>query len=211
MLELIMLVLSFRKDRADIIIAEALSILNKGGIIAYPTESFYALGVLATDVVAVKKLFELKKRPADKPLPIIVGDADILLSIVKSVPDQAKDLITRYWPGPLTIIFEAQDNVPALLTGWTGKVAVRIPGESIALDLAKSLKMPVTATSANPSASRPAETSEEVINYFGDKVDLIINDGKTPGGKPSTIIDVTVIPPKILREGRVLLNSFGNL
>lgn len=207
MLELIMRVLSFRKDRADIIIAEALSILNKGGIVAYPTESFYALGVLATDIVAVKKLFELKKRPADKPLPIIIGDSDILLSIVKSVPDQAKDLITRYWPGPLTIIFEAQDNVPALLTGWTGKVAVRIPGEGIALDLAKSLKMPVTATSANLSASRPAETSEEVINYFRESVDLIIDAGEAPGGMPSTIIDVTVVPPVVLREGRVSLNN----
>lgn len=201
-------VLSFTKKECANIFTEASILLGKGGIIAYPTESFYALGVLATDETAVKKLFALKKRPADKPLPVIVGDMDTLLSIVKKVPPQAMDLIERYWPGPLTLLFEAQHNIPALLTGGTGKVAVRIPGKSIALDLVQFLNMPLTATSANPSAEQPAVTSEEVIKYFGDKVDLVIDAGKAPGGKPSTIIDVTVSPAKVLRRGSIL---FPNL
>lgn len=188
------------------IFASALRILNSGGLIAYPTESFYALGVCATHEGAVKKLFALKKRPADKPLPIIVGDRDVLMSIVKKVPDQAGDLMKRYWPGPLTLIFEARDSIPPLLTGGSGKVAVRVPGPGIALDMVRMLKMPVTATSANPSGGRPAVTAGEVLEYFGDSVDLIIDSGITPGGMPSTIMDITVCPPLLLRRGRVVLD-----
>jgi L-threonylcarbamoyladenylate synthase len=113
----------------------------------------------------------------------------------------------KYWPGPLTIIFEAEDNVPPLLTGGTGKVAARIPGKSAALNLAAALQLPITATSANPSTKPPAEESITVADYFGDCLDLIIDAGRTPGGKPSTIVDATVKPPRILRKGSVLLES----
>jgi L-threonylcarbamoyladenylate synthase len=201
-----MLRLVFTKDIPEKVITESLKVLKNGGIVAYPTESFYALGVLATDERAIKKLYELKKRPSEKPLPIIVGDMDTLKSIVKYIPSQAEDLMKRFWPGPLTLIFEAQDNLPALLTGNTGKVAVRIPGDSFALYLARASKFPITATSANISARPPAERADEVINYFGDNVDLIIDAGKTPGGKPSTIVDVTVIPPRVLRKGIISLD-----
>jgi L-threonylcarbamoyladenylate synthase len=206
MLELIVQILSLTENSADKIFSLASDIFEKGGIIAYPTESFYALGVLAADEDAVRKLFELKKRQADKPLPLIVGDMDTLLSIVKMVPDQAGELINTYWPGPLTLLFEANEKIPLLLTGGTGKVAVRIPGEGTALDLAKSLKLPITATSANLSASPPAVNAVSVIEYFGNTVDLIIDAGGAPGGRPSTILDVTVTPPRILREGRVILD-----
>ena len=206
MLELIVQILSLTENSADKIFSLASDILEKGGIIAYPTESFYALGVLAADEDAVRKLFELKKRQADKPLPLIVGDMDTLLSIVKMVPDQAGELINTYWPGPLTLLFEANEKISLLLTGGTGKVAVRIPGESTALDLAKSLKLPITATSANLSARPPAVNAVSVIEYFGNTVDLIIDAGGAPGGRPSTILDVTVTPPRILREGRVILD-----
>jgi L-threonylcarbamoyladenylate synthase len=206
MLELAMLSLSYKIDSGDIIAAESLDILRRGGIIAYSTESYYALGVLATDEAAVKKLIEIKNRPPEKPLPVIVGDMDTLKSIVKKIPDSANELIQRHWPGPLTIIFEARSNVPELLTCGTGKVAVRIPGESAALYLAKTLKVPFTATSANPSSKQPADSPDMVKNYFRDDLDLLIDAGMLPGGKPSTIVDVTVIPPRILREGKVLLS-----
>ncbi len=200
-----MLILTFNKNNARKIFSRALDILQKGGIIAYPTESFYALGVLAADERAVKRLYELKNRTAEKPMPLIVGDLGVLRSVVKDIPDCARELMERYWPGPLTIVFEAANRVLPLLTGGTGKVAARIPGKGAALDLARFLELPVTATSANPSGKPPAETSGEVINYFGDKVQFIINAGKTPGGKPSTIVDITVIPPKLIREGSILL------
>jgi L-threonylcarbamoyladenylate synthase len=206
MLQSVMRVLSFEHEKAEGIFAEALTVLNRGGIVAYPTESFYALGVSATDEEALKKLFALKERPADKPLPVIVGDMDTLMTMVKGVSGQAGDLMKQYWPGPLTLILQANDNVPPLLTAGTGRVAVRIPGASAALDLAQALKIPITATSANPSGRAPAETSEKVISYFGDKVDLVINAGKTPGGRPSTIVDVSVTPPGILRQGSISLD-----
>ncbi len=198
-----MLTLPLKDNNHSEVFTEALRILESGGIVAYPTESFYALGVIAADEDAVKRLFVLKKRPAEKPLPIIVGDMDILVSIVKKIPEQAEGLMEKFWPGPLTLIFEAADRIPGLLTGRTGKVAIRVPGKSAALYMAESIKIPITATSANPSSLPPAEDTDAVINYFGDKVDLIIDTGKAPGGKPSTIVDVTVSPFRILREGRI--------
>ncbi len=199
-----MLILPYMNDFSEIA-SNALSIIKNGGIVAYPTESFYALGVGATDKIAIERLFKLKKRPSDKPLPLIVGNMEALLSVVEKVPDQAMDLMNKFWPGPLTLIFHAIDEVPELLTGGTGKVAIRIPGEGAALDLVNALKMPITATSANPSGQSPAENKESVLDYFENEIDLLIDSGNTRGGKPSTILDVTVYPPEILRDGSIAL------
>ncbi len=201
-----MLILIDTDENTGKLVSTSRDVLSAGGIVAYPTESYYALGVLATDLSAVERLFALKGRPADKPLPVIVGNMDVLNTVVKDVPGRALDLMNRFWPGALTLIFEANESIPDLLTGGTGRVAVRIPGESAALSLAKALLLPITATSANPSSKQPADNTDMVINYFRDKLDFVIDSGKLPGGKPSTIVDITVIPPKILREGRVLLS-----
>jgi L-threonylcarbamoyladenylate synthase len=180
-----------------------LEVLKNGGIVAYSTESFYALGVLATNESAVRRLFELKQRSSDKPLPIIIGNSEMLPGIVKNVPYQARVLMEQFWPGPLTIIFKALDVLPVLLTGEGRNVAVRIPGDSAAFCIARTLEVPITATSANISSAPPADTPEAVINYFGSNIDLILDTGKSRGGRPSTIIDVTVNPPAILRQGSV--------
>ena len=200
------MIIPFNENSSAKIIADSLRILERGGIVAYPTESFYALGVLATDEKALENLFLLKKRPAEKPLPLIVGDLDTLKTVVKRVPDRAVELMERYWPGPLTIIFEAADSMSDLLTGGTGRVAVRIPGESAALSLAREAGFPITATSANISSELPADNIDAVLNYFGNSIDLIIDGGRTPGGKPSTIVDATTGTLKILREGRIPLS-----
>lgn len=199
------MIIPFNVNSSAEILARAIKILRNGGIVAYPTESFYALGVLATNEEALNDLFLLKKRPPEKPLPLIVGDLFTLAAIVKTVPERALDLMDRFWPGPLTIVFEAADGMPNLLTAGSGKVAVRIPGESAALDLARAAGFPITATSANISAEPPADTPDMVLGYFGDKVALIIDGGRTPGGKPSTIVDATVDPVKVLREGSLIL------
>lgn len=202
-----MLRLSYSDAFLDDIVRESLKILKEGGIIAYPSESFYALGVPATDENAVKKLFALKNRSGDKALPLIVGDRYTLITCVKEIPEQAEELMERFWPGALTLIFEAKDHIPALLTGGTGKVAVRIPGESVAFQFISKLRLPITATSANPSSLPPADTPEGVVAYFGESVDLLIDAGKTPGGEPSTIVDVTFSPPKVLRKGSIVISS----
>lgn len=200
-------VLALTKDNEKDIIKVSLKILKDGGIVAYPTESFYALGVRAEDEEAVKRLFKLKGRSEDKPLPVIIGDINTLKSIVKVIPSQAERLISRHWPGPLTLIFEAIDNLPVLLTGGTGKVAVRIPGEGFALSLAHDAGFPITATSANPSSLQPAISAGEVRDYFDENVNLIVDAGKTPGGKPSTIVDITCHPPMLIRQGRLFLGE----
>lgn len=200
-----MLKLSLYENPIEEVISEALQVLKKGGIVAYPTESFYGLGVIANDEAAVKKLYRLKKRPLEKAMPVIVGNNDVLKAIVKSIPPQAEKLMEKFWPGPLTMIFEAKDTLPQMLTGNKHRVAVRIPGNSFALYLARAANFPITATSANPSGKIPAQEPGEVIDYFGENIDLVVDGRKTPGGKPSTIIDVTVVPPIVLREGSVLL------
>ncbi len=207
MLELLMLTLFYPNDGTEKIAAESSTIIRSGGVIAYPTESFYALGVLATDEAAVRRLFEIKKRPSDKPMPLVVGTMDVLLSIVVNIPAQAREFMDKYWPGPMTLIFEARDNMPLAVTGGTGKVAVRVPGDSAALHLVKSLNLPLTATSANLSTLPPAEDPNSVNKYFPNEIDLMIDGGMAPGGKPSTIVDVTVSPPEILRQGSILLNK----
>ena len=208
MLQSTMQIFSFKPDTAKEVLEKSLNLLKGSGVIAYPTESFYALGVLATDEASVKRLCSLKNRPAGKPLPVIVGDMKTLISIVKSVPLQAENLMRKFWPGPLTIIFEAAGGLPALLTGNSGRIAVRIPGESAALHLARIARLPITATSANPSGTLPARSAQEVIDYFGEGIDLIIDAGETAGGEPSTIVDVTVTPLKILRAGRIDLQGY---
>lgn len=208
MLKLDMSVIALTKKNSENTVIEAVKILKAGGIIAYPTESFYALGAMAMNEKAVKKIFDLKDRPYGKPLPLIVDDMHTLLIVANEIPDQAVELIKKFWPGPLTMIFEARKEVPLLITGESRNVAVRVPGKSVALQIAKAIKMPVTATSANLSSLPPAINTDAVLSYFGDKIDLILNGGQAPGGKPSTILDVTVTPPVILREGSIELDLF---
>jgi L-threonylcarbamoyladenylate synthase len=202
-----MLKLTLMSNNADAAAAEAIKILKNGGVVAYPTESFYALGVMAVDEQAVHKLYQLKKRPSKKAMPVIVGNNEVLETVVKSIPSQAITIMEEFWPGALTLIFDAGDYLPRLLLGSTEKIAVRIPGYSFALDLAVAAGFPVTATSANISGNRPASCPDEIVRDFNEDIDLIVDGGDSPGGKPSTIVDVTVVPPKILREGRIPLNK----
>jgi L-threonylcarbamoyladenylate synthase len=181
----------------------AIEILKRGGVIAYPTETFYGLGVKYDSEDSLRKLYEIKQRPADKALPLIIGTKSLLPLLTTAVNDLAISLMERFWPGPLTLILSAKKNLSEYITSGTHKVAVRIPGESFALELAQSANFPITATSANPSGMKPAQDAHGVIKYFGDKLDLIIDGGPASGGLPSTIVDVTGDKIEILREGAV--------
>ncbi len=198
--------MKFSEDREDCL-KKASTIVREGGLVAYPTESYYALGVSAMNGAALERLFALKKRPLDKALPLIIWSREAVDLLVKSIPDIADHLMKRYWPGPLTLIFDALPDIPPILTGETGKVAVRIPGDRISYALVSHLKMPLTATSANLSSMPPANDADAVAEYFGEGIDLIIDGGVSPGGLPSTIMDVTVQPPKVLRFGRVEIDG----
>jgi L-threonylcarbamoyladenylate synthase len=177
--------------------------LKGGGVIAYPTETFYGLGAKFDSSAALENLYRLKCRSRSKALPLIIGERRVLGLIASSVTGSAEKLIEKFWPGPLTLLLPAKANISALLTAKTGKIAVRIPGESFALELARSLGFPITATSANLSGMPPAVNIDDVIRYFGDAIDLIVDCGKTPGGKPSAIVDASGVEVRILREGAI--------
>jgi L-threonylcarbamoyladenylate synthase len=183
------------------ILHKAIEILLSGGIVAYPTETFYALGVKFDMEESLKKLYTIKQRPLEKAMPLIIGHRELLSTIASAVNRSAMSIMDRFWPGPLTLIFPALVKLSDYITAGTHTVAVRIPGESFALQLSKTAQFPLTATSANISGRPPARDAETVTKYFNDTIDLIIDGGKTPGGLPSTIVDVTGETVRILREG----------
>jgi L-threonylcarbamoyladenylate synthase len=189
------------KTDADEAVKRSADALMRGCIIAYPTETFYGLGVKYDHAAALERLSVLKKRPQDKAMPLIIGDRKLLPLIATAVSPAAERLMDLFWPGPLTLILPARDTLSRHITADTGAVAVRIPGRSFALRLARTLDFPVTATSANISSQPPADSAEAVSGYFGDSIDIIIDCGKTPGTLPSTIVDATGNRPVIVRNG----------
>lgn len=176
-------------------------LLENAEIIAYPTETYYGLGVKYNQDEALERLYDVKQRPPDKAMPLIIGRTGLLSLLTAVIPEAAEALIKRFWPGPLTLILEARENLSRHITAGTGKVAVRIPGPSFALDLAGQLDCPITATSANITGMPPAMTVDEVIASFGSAVNTVIDCGKTPGNAPSTIVDVTGTEIRIVRQG----------
>lgn len=182
---------------------KAAEVINSGGMVAFPTESFYGLAVSVKDEKAIQRLFDVKKRRSDQPILMLVPSVERLNQIVVHVPKIARLLMSRFWPGGLTLIFEAKPDLPQGLTAGTGKIGVRLSSHPIARALAEAVGMPITGTSANISGEAACSSAKEVHHSLGEKVDLILDGGKTAGGKGSTILDVTVDPPQILREGMV--------
>lgn len=186
-------------------LAAAARVLWEGGLVAFPTETFYGLGANALDPEAVARVFRAKGRPADKPLLVLVDSLAMATEVAAEIPRRARELIARYWPGPLTLILPARPGVPAALTAGTGTVGVRVPGHPLALALVRAAALPITAPSANPHGGRSPRTAAEVVAAIGARVDLVLDGGPTPGGLPSTVLDVTVAPPRIVRAGAVAL------
>jgi len=201
MLVFSMLILKLDATNLKQVLRDASETLKAGGIVAYPTETFYGLGAKFDIEKALRKIYELKQRPDEKAIPLIIGNRELLSVITASVSNIAESLINRFWPGPLTLIFHAKKNLSEYITAGTCKVAVRIPGESFALRLAKTAGFPITATSANPSGLPPARDAGTLTEYFGDKIDLIIDGGYTTGDLPSSIVDVTGDEIIIMRNG----------
>ncbi|HQP41068.1 MAG TPA: L-threonylcarbamoyladenylate synthase [Smithella sp.] len=191
----------------DAMINRAVTILTDGGIIAYPTETFYGLGVDATHEEATGKIFAVKGRNFKNPVSLIIAKPEDINMLVTDVPETAKKLIDAFWPGALTIVFQASDTVSPLLTAGTGKIGLRVSSHPIALKIVQNMKKPLTATSANLSGAPECSTASEVAGQIGGKIDAILDGGKTPGGASSTLIDVTLNPPVVLREGSISRQS----
>lgn len=181
----------------------AVEILRAGGVVAYPTETFYGLGVDAFNPEAIKKIFAIKGRFFSQPLLVLIPGQDYLPRCVNEVPEVARRLMERFWPGPLTMVFFASPQLPSILTAGTQKIAIRISSHPVAQALTSMLNGPLTSTSANISGDQSLATAKEVFSDLGGMIDLIIDGGKTPGQMPSTIVDVTFSPPQLVREGVV--------
>ena len=188
-------------DPEQSLIDRAVTILREGGVIAYPTETFYGIGADAENEEAIEKIYTIKGRSFNKPVPVIIGKQNDVIKYGKDLPETGRKLMNRFWPGALTLLFEASHNVPQKLTAGTGKIGIRLSSNIIATSLAKTLSRAITATSANLSGQKECSSVDDVIDSLGDRVDAIIDGGRTPGGMGSTIVDVTIDPPVIIREG----------
>ena len=184
-------------------INKASDILLSGGLVAYPTESFYGLAVDSTNENAIRRLFLLKQRSPGRPLLILIPSIEVLDQYVAHIPPIAHQLIDEFWPGGLTLVFEAGQKVSPLLTAGTDKIGIRLSPHPIATALAQAIGAPITGTSANISGKPACRNAGEVSGSFKEWVDLILDGGATTGKVGSTVLDITVDPPLILREGMI--------
>ena len=180
-------------------------ILKQGGLVAFPTETVYGLGGNALDPMASKKIYAAKGRPSDNPLIVHIADLNALVPIVKEVPEKAKILAEKFWPGPLTMIFEKSDLVPLETTGGLNSVAVRFPSDPIAAELILQAGGYVAAPSANTSGRPSPTTAQHVEEDLGDAIEMIIDGGPVGIGLESTIVDFTEDVPVVLRPGYISL------
>jgi L-threonylcarbamoyladenylate synthase len=184
------------------VLEQAVEVLRRGGVVAYPTETFYGLGANAFDSEACRRILELKGREVEKALPIIVADIEQLDLVADELPRAVAPLADRFWPGPLTLVIPVRSGLPGALADRS-TVAVRVSGLVLARELARRGGFPLTSTSANRSGGASARTADEVEAMLGEGLDLILDGGPTPGGNPSTIVEVSGAEPRFLRPGAV--------
>jgi L-threonylcarbamoyladenylate synthase len=184
------------------LIEEAAQVIRGKGVIIYPTETLYGLGANPLYPEAMKRLYEIKAREATKPIPFLIKDQQMLETLVEEIPSIARELMERYWPGPLTLIFRARQGLLPPLRGENNTIGLRISAHPIARRIVEALDAPLTSTSANPAGEGDLIDCERIAQLFKDQVDLIIDSGKVPG-TGSTVVDITVSPPRIVRQGMI--------
>ena len=185
------------------ILAQAVTCLQHGGIVAFPTETYYGLAVDPYNERALMALFRLKERDLRKPILVLISEVEQLGEIAESVPGLYQPLIKNFWPGPLTLVFPGRKYLSPLLTGGTGTVGVRISSHCIAMKFCRRSGKPITATSANISGLKPAKSADEVRAMFGSQVDYIIDGGSALASRCSTIVGMRDGCLQLFREGQV--------
>ncbi|NSW77942.1 MAG: threonylcarbamoyl-AMP synthase [Chthonomonadetes bacterium] len=176
-------------------------VLAAGGLVVFPTETVYGLAADALSEEAVRRVWEVKGRPTDKPLPVQVANVEGLRLLWREVPDRLLPLIRAFMPGALTLVYWRSALVPDIVTAGVDTVGVRIPDHPVALELLKAFGKPIVAPSANFSGDPPPSRVEQIPSALLELVDLVIDAGDTGGGVPSTVLDVTVQPARVLRAG----------
>ncbi len=189
-------------------IIRAASILKAGGVVAFPTETSYGLAAAIDHEEALQRIFLIKKRSLGKPLLVLIPTIEMLRLVAEYIPEEAKPLIERYWPGPLTILFPARKDLPFAIRGNTGKVGVRISSHPVAQALVEAVGRPVTATSANISGRAPGCSAKEVASQLtSPSPDFILDSGRVCKDQCSTIVDVCVRPIRVTRKGAIDLED----
>jgi L-threonylcarbamoyladenylate synthase len=180
----------------------AAQLLRQGELVCYPTDTVYGIGVVATNEEAVRRLYAVKGRSPDKPLPLLVANSLEAIEIA-DIPPIANQLMTRFWPGALTIVFNKLPTFHSAALAKQQTVALRVPDHDLVIDLIRAVRQPITGTSANRAGARAPVSAAEVGFGLGEMVALVIDGGRTPGGVESTIIDLSGGAPRIVRDGAV--------
>ncbi len=192
------------------IIESVIEVLRKGGVVVYPTDTVYGVGGDPFNENVIDRIFVIKRR-SGKPLPILVSSIDVVLEIAY-VSDTALRLMEYFWPGPLTLVLPLKEGkIPRKLTLGTGKIGVRMPAHKIPLLLAKGLTGAIIGTSANISGRPAPRTAEEALREIGELVDVVLDGGPTPGGLPSTVVEVIDDKIRVLREGPISLGKIRSV
>ena len=186
-------------------IAETQKVLKGGGVIAFPTDTFYGLGANPYNTKAVDKIYSIKGRDPEKPLLLLIDSILKLAGLVEEISEASAKLIESFWPGPLTMLFKPKHTIPKNIT--TGLIGIRQPGNLITRKILAGLNYPLTAPSANFSGEDPTTTAEQVKDRLGNKVDLILDAGICRGGEPSTLVDTTKTPVRLVRAGPINFKS----
>jgi L-threonylcarbamoyladenylate synthase len=183
--------------------ARAAEVIRNGGVVCFPTRCLYGLGADAFNAAAVERVFEIKLRPADMPLLVLINDPAQLALLAKSIPPMALILMQRFWPGRLTLVLEALANLPDRLTAGTAKIGIRLAAHPVARAFVEAVGGPITGTSANISGGAGCRQIAELDHQIRQKVNLILDGGLLKGGVGSTVVDVTGERPAVIREGEV--------
>lgn len=185
----------------------ALEVLRRGGVIVYPTDTVYGVGCRIDDEAAVRRIFTLKGRALSEPLPVLLADPADLDVYGTQISAAARRLAALYWPGALTIVVRRSPRMPALVAGGGETIGLRVPGLPVPRALIRDLGIPLVGTSANSHGASPPVTAQQVVFDLGDRVDLVIDGGRSPLGKESTVVDASVDPPRLLRQGALVLRE----
>lgn len=188
-------------------IEKGIAILKQGGLVAFPTDTVYGLGACAYIPKAVERVYQVKGRLKDMALPLLVANNTQISEVAENIPLVAWLLIRRFLPGALTLVLPKSKSVPDVVTAGGKTVGVRIPAHPVPIALIEGLAAPIVGTSANLTGQPSPLTADEVYAQLGDKVDLIIDGGRCPGGRESTVVDVTGETPVVLREGAISIEE----
>jgi L-threonylcarbamoyladenylate synthase len=184
-------------------IRQAAEVLRRGGLIAFPTDTLYALGADALSAEAVERVLTVKGRSRGKPLSVLVPSVDAISALGVLLADSLRDALRTFWPGPLTVVVKAGERFPSVLTSATGTIGLRIPAGAVSRALLAAWDGPIIGTSANKAGGPDPADAKTVQRAIGGQIDLILDGGRVSLGVPSTVLDCTVAPARILREGAV--------